>query len=67
MEEHEEGTSVEEVGAWVEQTSQAPPFLVGSLLTPIGSSRAFFECHLFWKALGRRWLIKHLKLVHGLS
>ena len=44
MEEHKRGTSAEEVGAWVEQTSQAPPFLVGSLLTPTGSSRAFFEC-----------------------
>ena len=44
MEEHKGGTSAEEVGAWVEQTSQAPPFLVGSLLTPTGSSRAFFEC-----------------------
>ena len=44
MEEHEGGTSAEEIGAWVEQTSQAPPFLVGSLLTLIGSSGAFFEC-----------------------
>ena len=44
MEEHEGGTSADEVGAWVEQTFQAPSFLVGSLLTPIGSSRAFFEC-----------------------
>ena len=38
------GTSAEEVGAWVEQTSQAPHFLVGSLLTPTSSFGVFFEC-----------------------
>ena len=41
-EEHEEGTSAEEVEAWVEQTSQAP--LAGSLSTPAGFSGVFFEC-----------------------
>ena len=43
-EEHEEGTSAEEVKAWVEQTSQAPLFLAGSLSTPVGFSGVFFEC-----------------------
>ena len=42
-EEHEEETSAKEVEAWVEQTSQVPLFLVGSLSTPSGFSRAFFE------------------------
>ena len=44
VEEHEEGTSANEVEAWVEQTSQAPIFLAGSLSTPAGFSRVFFEC-----------------------
>ena len=44
VEEHEEGTSVKEVEAWVEQTSQAPLFLAGSLSTPASFFRVFFEC-----------------------
>ena len=44
VEEHEEGTSAEEVEAWVEQISQAPFFLVDSLSTPSGFFGAFFEC-----------------------
>ena len=43
-EEHEEGTSAEEMEAWVEQTSQAPLFLVDSLSTPSGFSGVIFEC-----------------------
>ena len=43
-EEHKEGTSTEEVKAWVEQTSQAPIFLAGSLSTPAGFYGVFFEC-----------------------
>ena len=44
VEEHEEGTSAKEVEAWVEQTSQAPLFLAGSLSTPASFFRVFFEC-----------------------
>ena len=43
-EEHEKETSVEEVEAWVDQTSQAPLFLAGSLSTPVGFFGVFFEC-----------------------
>ena len=35
-EEHEEETLVEEVEAWVEQTSKTLLFLAGSLIVPIG-------------------------------
>ena len=52
-EEHEEETLVEEVEAWVEQTSQAPLFLANSLSTPAGFSGVFFECPFllvgFWR------------------
>ena len=44
VEEHEEETSAEEVETWVEQISQAPFFLVGSLSTPLGFFGVFFEC-----------------------
>ena len=43
-EEHEEGTSAEEVEAWVEQISHAPLFLAGSLSTPASFFEVFFEC-----------------------
>ena len=43
-EEQREETSVEEVEAWVEQTSQDPLFLVGPLLTPSDFSGVFFGC-----------------------
>ena len=36
VEEHEEETLVEEVEAWVEQTSQTLLFLAGSLIVPTG-------------------------------
>ena len=42
-EEHEEGTSAEEVEAWVKQISHAPLFLAGSLSIPSGFSRVSFE------------------------
>ena len=44
VEEQGEGTSVEEVEAWIEQTSQVPLFLVGPLSTPSGFFGVFFEC-----------------------
>ena len=43
-EEQGEETSAEEVEAWIEQTSQVPLFLVGSLLTPSSFSKVFFGC-----------------------
>ena len=53
IEEHKEGTSTEEVEAWVEQISQAPLFLADSLSTPSGFSGVFFECPFllvgFWR------------------
>ena len=42
-EEHEEEISAEEVEAWVEQTSQVPLCLVGSLSIPLGFSGVSFE------------------------
>ena len=54
-EEHEEGTSAEEVEAWVEQISQAPLFLAGSLSTLVGFSEVFFECP---SLLGGSWEMK---------
>ena len=41
--EHEEETSAGEVEAWVEQTSQVPLCLVGSLSIPSGFSGVSFE------------------------
>ena len=41
-EEQEEETLAKEVEAWVDQTSQAPLFLAGSLSTPAGFFGVFF-------------------------
>ena len=51
----EEETWVEEVEVWVEKASQLLPFLVGSLVAPVG----FFEVSFGYPyLLARSWVVK---------
>ena len=51
----EEETWVEEVKAWAEKASQLLPFLVGSLITPVG----FFGVSFGYPSLlARSWVVK---------
>ena len=54
-EEREEETWVKEVEAWAEKISQLLPFLVGSLIAPVG----FFGVSFGYPSpLARSWVVK---------